>query len=169
MAHSPQDRLTAAKLSGRIYTIDEKAEILFAGIIPAPPHIAATFCISREAPIIRRHRIVSTVQDGAVVAASTSWFSADLAEVAPELLSLERIPEGTAHYIARMTDRTVDFGMDRFCAGTASQGEAVDLDISPDSPVLRGRNWIRDTAGNIIEFGESVTYANRWVSYEYHV
>jgi GntR family transcriptional regulator len=54
-------------------------------------------------------------------------------------------------------------------AGPADEQEANDLGIEPGTPVLRGRHWFYDVDGDVIEYGESVSVAGRWASYEYQV
>lgn len=51
----------------------------------------------------------------------------------------------------------------------ATEEEAADLVVEPGSPVLRGRNWIRDADGEVIEYGEYVSAPGRWETYEYTV
>jgi Transcriptional regulators len=51
----------------------------------------------------------------------------------------------------------------------ATEEEAADLGVEPGSPVLRGRNWIRDADGEVIEYGEYVSAPGRWETYEYTV
>ena len=82
----------------------------------------------RRAGAQARQRSIRRVRDDLQaddkpVSASTSYFRGDLAELAPLLLSTERIREGTFAYIANALKRAVDAWQDQFepTAATAEQ------------------------------------------------
>ncbi|GIJ28304.1 GntR family transcriptional regulator [Micromonospora qiuiae] len=167
MGQSPQDRVMAGRRWGRIYPDGEQARIVSAEVVPAPAHVAEALGVDPDAEVIRRRRI--TYRGDTPVSMSTSWFTGDLAETAPDLLLVERIRSGTPRYIEQQTGRMVRRGRDQFTAGLAAADVAQSLGIAEGSPVLVGRNWFRDQAGNVIEFGEYVSTQGRWQSYEYEV
>ncbi|MFI6514311.1 GntR family transcriptional regulator [Spirillospora sp. NPDC050679] len=165
--NSPKDRIVAAR-TGRPQPGDEHARIVAAELTAAPPQVADALGLPAGAPVIRRHRI--TDRDGAPVSASVSWFDGALAEAAPRLLARERLEGGTPGYIRAATGRAVAGPQtDQFTAAAATEREAADLGIAPGGAVLRGRNWMRDETGAVLEYGEHVSVAGRWVTYEYEI
>src|SRR5262249_35833806 len=113
------------------------------------------------------HRI--TYRGQTPVSSSTSWFVGALAKVAPNLLVAERIRQGTPGYVQQQTGRTLRYGRDQLSAGLADDDVASELQIPKGTPVLIGRNWVRDTGGDVIEFGEYVSVPDRWQTYDYEL
>ncbi|WP_433860101.1 GntR family transcriptional regulator [Streptomyces kronopolitis] len=164
---SARDRFTRMLSTGRIYAPGEYAVITAAELAPAPAHIADTLGIEEGQQAVRRHRITNN-EDGPV-SASTSWFHADLAETVPALLSTDRIPGGTPSAIREATGREARSAEDRMTVGSADAQQAEELGIEVGSPVLIGRNVLRDADGEVIEAGEYVSGAGRWTLYEYEL
>ncbi|GAB1824411.1 GntR family transcriptional regulator [Herbidospora sp. RD11066] len=156
---SPRDRFQAIRLA------DETARIMAAETAAAPEQVADALGLAPGATVIRRHRV--TMKAGRPVSASTSWFDGALAATAPELLVAERITAGTLAYVERRTGRTAVSGRDQQCADTADDHDAEDLGVPLGTTVLRGRNWVYDQEGAVLEYGEYVTVAGRWSTYEY--
>jgi len=129
--------------------------------------VADALRVPADAPVIRRHRI--TYRDDAPVSASTSWLPGELAEVAPRLLSTERIREGTAGYVEDTTGHVVTHALDQDSARAATEQDAADLGVPAGSPVACGRNWWYDSDGGVIEYGERVSIPGRWASHEYEI
>lgn len=165
--HAPKDRFVSIRRTGRIYPPNEHAEIKSAEIVTASEKIADALRVEVGAPVIRRHRV--TYRGETAVSASVSYFSGDLAEAAPRLLEVERIRQGTTGYIEETTGRTVTSGHDQHAAAEATEQDAEDLGVAVGSPVLRGRNWVYDLDGDVIEYGESVATADRWTSYDFEI
>ncbi|MDR8415060.1 GntR family transcriptional regulator [Nonomuraea sp. 3-1Str] len=166
-SHSPTDRAIATRRTGRIYPPDEHAKIKTAALVDANERIADALGLQPGAPVVRRQRV--TYRGDQPVSASTSWFDGQLAEVAPRLLETERILQGTFGYLAEVTGRTIKTVRDQNAADAASEQDIQDLGVPLGSPVLRGRNWVYDGDGNIIEYGEYVSAAQRWQSYEFEI
>jgi GntR family transcriptional regulator len=164
---SARDRFTRMLATGRIYAPGEYAVITVAELAPAPAHIADTLGIEEGQQAVRRHRVTNN-EDGPV-SASTSWFHASLAETVPALLVTERIPGGTPSAIKEATGRVAKSAEDRMTVGTANTEQASDLGIAEGSPVLIGRNVLRDEDGEVIEAGEYVSGPDRWTLYEYEL
>ncbi|WP_066361077.1 GntR family transcriptional regulator [Herbidospora mongoliensis] len=162
---SPRDRFQLVRRIGRMYSPNEAVRIKAAELVAAPEQVADALGLAQGANAIRRHRV--TMNTGTPVSASTSWFDGALAETAPELLVAERIVAGTPVYLERQTGRTATSGRDQQCAGTANEQDAEDLNIAEGTTVLRGRNWVYDQEGAVLEYGEYVTVAGRWSTYEY--
>ncbi|MFJ2774917.1 GntR family transcriptional regulator [Streptomyces sp. NPDC087300] len=165
---SSHDRLSRMLSTGRIYTPGEYAVISVAEVVSAPDHVADTYGIEPGAPVIKRVRVTHN-DEGTPVSASTSWFSADLADAAPELLSTERIPGGTASVILRATDRTAHSADDRMTVDSATADQAEALGLPEGSPIFMGQNTWRDSDGDVIEFGEYFFGPGRWMHYRYEL
>ncbi|MGH3067267.1 MAG: GntR family transcriptional regulator [Streptosporangiaceae bacterium] len=167
MHHAGGDRLHAIAQTGRIYPPREHAEITSTEAMPAPDAIADALGLDIGAEVIRRHRV--TYRDDIPVSASTSWLPGEIAVNAPRLLSTERITEGTAGYIERVTGRAVVRGLDQESARAADRQDADDLGVPIGSPVACGRNWWYDASANIVEYGERVSVPGRWSAHHYQV
>ncbi|MGH3680131.1 MAG: GntR family transcriptional regulator [Natronosporangium sp.] len=164
---TPRDRAVSTRRTGRIYAPGEYAKITSAELVPAPVHVAEVFGVAPDSPVIRRRRV--TYRDEVPMSASTSWFDCRLAETAPQLLSTERITQGTWRYVEEVTERIVSAGRDQLSAAEAAEQESTDLGVALGSSVLRGRNWYLDSDGSVIEYGESVARPDRWSTYEYEI
>ncbi|MFJ8301742.1 GntR family transcriptional regulator [Streptomyces sp. NPDC094447] len=164
---SSHDRLSRMLSTGRIYTPGEYAVISVAELVPAPAHVADTYGIEAGSPVIKRVRV--THNEEGPVSASTSWFSADLAETVPQLLSTERIPGGTTGVILQATGRTAHSADDRMTVSTATADQAEALGLSEGEPVFMGQNTWRDAEGDVIEFGEYFFGKGRWMHYRYEL
>jgi DNA-binding GntR family transcriptional regulator len=166
-SHSPTDRALAIRRTGRIYPPDEHAKIRSASLVDAPAQVADALGSSEGAPVIRRQRV--TYRGDQPVSASISWFDGALAEPAPRLLETDRIVQGTFGYIAEVTGRVIKTTRDQNAADAATEQDAQDLGIPEGSPVLRGRNWVYDGDGQVLEYGEYVSAAGRWQTYEFEI
>ncbi|MGI5213813.1 GntR family transcriptional regulator [Plantactinospora sp. CA-290183] len=167
VGQSPRDRVLSVRRWGRIYPPGEHARIVAAELVDAPEHIAAALGIESGSLVVRRHRV--TYRDETPVSASTSWYAGELAELAPGLLSTDRLKQGTPGYIEQQTGRVARQGRDQFTAALADAAIAADLRVAEHSPVLIGRNWYRDADGEVLEYGEYVSTPERWQTYEYEL
>lgn len=164
---APRDRMLAVRSWGKIYPPGEHARILSADLVAAPEHVADALGVEPGSPVIRRRRV--TYHEETPVSASTSWFAGELADVAPALLLLDRVRQGTPGYVEQQTGRVMGQGRDQMTAALADASISAELAIPEGSPVLIGRNWIRDREGDVIEFGEWVSIPARWATYEYEL
>jgi DNA-binding GntR family transcriptional regulator len=162
-----EDRLRAARSTGRIYPPGEHAAILSAGLVPAPGEIADALGIEPGVPVIRRQRV--TYRGDTPISASVTWLDGSLAEAAPRLLSTERIIAGTVGYIRHATGRDAVRGTDQESARAATAEDAAALGVEEGSPVAIGRNWWYDDTGNVVEYGERVSVPGRWSTHEYAI
>lgn len=165
--HSAFDRVVSIRRTGRIYPSNERARIVLADLVAAPEGVTAALGLEEGAQAIRRQRI--TFRDDTPVSASTSWFAGDLAETSPKLLLTERLTEGTPAYIEATTGRKFASGRNQHSAKSASPEEAENLQVPVGAAVLAGRNWIYDTGGDVVEYGESVAIPERWTSYDFSI
>ncbi|WP_371484905.1 GntR family transcriptional regulator [Kitasatospora sp. NBC_00315] len=155
------DRLEAALATGRIYADGEYAVITNADLTVPPEWVADLLGVEDQGPALRRQRVTHNA-DGEPVSASTSWFSADLAETVPALLLKERIIGGTPSAIEAVTGRRAVASEEASTSAAATQEHAELLGVVADSPVLLSRNVYVDAQGDTIEVGESVAPAGRW-------
>ncbi|WP_242884081.1 GntR family transcriptional regulator [Actinomadura litoris] len=162
-----KDRMLAVRRTGRVYPPDQHAVIKSADLVEAPKHVADALRLEPGARVIRRHRV--TYRERQVLSSSVSWFDGALAETAPRLLETERIRQGTFGYIAEQADRAVKNGQEQKAADAATEQDAEDLGVELGAPVLRGRNWVYDAEGDVLEYGESVAQSGQWASYEYEI
>lgn len=167
VAPAARDRMAAVRQSGKIYPPGEYAKIVAAELVSAPARIAEALGVDPDAEVIRRQRV--TFRNDRPVSVSTSWFAGGLAESAPALLVAERLKQGTPGYIEQQIGRAMSQGRDQVAAGSADAATAAALEVAEGSPVLVGRNWVRDRDGEVIEFGESVAVPERWSTYDYEI
>lgn len=151
------DRVDKSRRTGKVYPTGQHAKITEAVLDKASEQIADALGLEVGDPVIRRVRTTYGT-DGKPVSASTSYFSGHLADKAPLLLGTERIREGTFAYVANILNRTVDAWQDQFEPAKATARQAGQLDLEKGSLILVGRNWVYDEAGDVLEYGESITY-----------
>ena len=159
------DLMRSIRTTGRIYPPNERAVIKSATLVPAPAEIADALGLPPGTEVIRRHRI--TLRDDEPISASITWLDGKLAEVAPRLLTAERILHGTIGYIEEITGRKVARGVDKDSARAATQQDAEDLGVPAGSAVACGRTWWYDADGVALEYGERVSIPGRWSTHEY--
>jgi DNA-binding GntR family transcriptional regulator len=162
--HGAAERVLATRRTGQIYRAEEYARVLSSDLVKAPEEVAAALGLASGEAVIRRLRL--TMSGERVVARSLSWLNGDLAEVAPRLLSTDRIKEGTFAYVEARTGRRVTTAREDVAADTATEDDAAALGVEPGAPVLRGRNWLFDSEGVVLEYGESARPRGTWASYE---
>lgn len=150
------DRVDKSRRTGKVYPTGQYAKITEAVLDEASEQIADALGVRVGSPVIRRVRVTYRA-DGKPVSASTSYFKGSLAERAPLLLSTERIREGTFAYVANTLKRTVDAWQDQFEPAVATAGQANELGLEEGALILVGRNWIYDDAGDVLEYGESIS------------
>jgi len=159
------DDVPAVKQRVPVHPPGEHSRVAAAEVVRAPKWVAEALGVDAGAEVIRRHHV--TYRDATPVAASTSWFDAKLAELAPALLATDRLRQGTTEYVAEQTGRPPGQGREQMAAGVADDATAADLDVSKGSPVLVGRNWVRDRSGAVLEYAETVSVPGRWSTYEW--
>lgn len=151
------DRIGNARQTGKVYPSGQYAKITEAAVDKASAQVADALGLETGSPVIRRARSTYR-EDGKPISASTSYFRGNLASQAPLLLGTERIEAGTFTYVANALKRTVGSWQDQFEPSTASAKQAAQLGIEKGALILVGRNWIYDDAGEVLEYGESISY-----------
>lgn len=156
-----RDRYDRASGTGRIYTDQERAVILDAGLAPATEPVAVALSIETGSPAVRRRRVIHDAEGPAEF--STSWFTAEIGERAPELLKTSRILQGAVHYVAQVTGRRPLAASDRATARLASDEEASALELGPSpAAVLLVHHVVFDEQSEPMEFIEAVYPPGRW-------
>ncbi|GIF09918.1 GntR family transcriptional regulator [Actinoplanes siamensis] len=164
-AQTPADYVRTIQSTGKIYKQGQYARITSAALVPAPDVPAAALGVEPGDMIIQRARVTHN-SDDVPLSASVSYLLGDLAESCPNLLVAERILNGTPGYVAERTGRTLGGTKEQVSAAAATAAQAAELSVPAGSPVLIGRNWIYDTEGGVIEYGESCSVPGRWLTYE---
>ncbi|WP_088281172.1 GntR family transcriptional regulator [Kineosporia sp. A_224] len=149
-----------------VRTATGEPRIVSADVEPRPPaHVAQALGLAAGAAAIRRRQVLAAGE--VPQSASTGWFAADLGAAAPALLLDERVPGGTAAYVARCTGRVLGSGRDEIRIVPADPGTAATLAVDEGSSVLLTRSWVLDRDGGVVEFGECVSVPALPLAYEY--
>lgn len=151
------ERVDKSRRTGKVYPTGQYAKITYAALDQATEQVADALGLKAGSTVIRRVRVTYRADDKPI-SASTSYFKGDLAERAPLLLSTERIREGTFAYVASTLKRTVDAWQDQFEPAAATAEQAAELGLQEGDLILLGRNWIYDDTGDVLEYGESITF-----------
>ena len=150
---------------GKIYGVDERAEIRASGIVLAPAIPAEALGVEPGSQVVRRERL--TYRSGVPISMSVSWFRGESAQVAPKLLSTERLPGGTFAYLAQARGLLVTSGREQVEVGRADASEAEALQIDQGDPVLRSRTWFYADSGEVIEYGEASHPSGQRLSHDF--
>jgi hypothetical protein len=110
---SGPDRLQMLRATGSGFRPGETVEIISAGLVPAPGHVAEALQVDEGAEVVQRRRVYR--DDDGVVAVSTSWLAGQLAEAAPELLEVGPLPKMTFGLIDCWTWRGSPNCRERLC------------------------------------------------------
>lgn len=168
---SSRDRIAVARRTGHMTGPGESSRIVSAELVAAPEHVARALGLPPGSEVVARRRV--SLMDGRPVQRSVSYLPGELAALAPDLLSADRIPGGTVGALAR-TGRHVVRGVEQFAVPwqghpprSATEDEAADLEIEPGTPILAGRNTWYDEHGAALEYGESATVPGRWQTLEW--
>lgn len=163
-----EDRYVRSRQTGHIYLPNERAQILRAEVVDAPAHVAQSLGVEPCVPVVRRQRL--TLRDDEPVELSTSWFAGDLAEVAPRLLEVERIIEGTLSYVEAATGRTATLARDRVSARLATSEERELLALPDPCAVVITHHTVVDANELVLDYSESVGPPDSWtVEHEYPI
>jgi DNA-binding GntR family transcriptional regulator len=144
--------LQRARRTGPIYPNGHYARIVHASLAPASPEVAAALAIDTGLPVIQRRRITNAA-DGTPLATSTSYFTADLADRCPALLSVERLPQGTTLYVEQQTGRAAtSIAATVSCrpGGSQPNSDAQYLQLPPDTYLLALSTTTYDAHGTTI-------------------
>jgi len=156
---------------GAQYTAGESVNITDTAITAASDYVADGLRLPVGASVMVRRRVIMSEQ-GAPVEIATSWWPAELADVAPRLLVPETLGGiGSVRYVESVTGRIASYARDRISARLATGREAQDLGMpgSPQ-PVLVYRHTVFDSDDVPLEFAEAVYPPGAWsVEEEYPI
>jgi len=158
------------RAQGAQYASDESMELLEAGIVDGPDHVADALGLERGARVMVRRRLISRQGSGPAEVA-TSWWPASLAELAPRLLETVSLGGiGSVRYVESTTGRTAAYARDQVSARLATAEEAQLLQLGGTSAVLAYRHHVYDSSDAILEYAESVYPPDVWsVEQEYPI
>ncbi|MGQ0843475.1 MAG: GntR family transcriptional regulator [Sporichthyaceae bacterium] len=156
-----RERYDRAREHGGMYGENETMRLLSAEMVTAPDYVVDALGLPADGSAIRRTRLITSSVDGPVELA-TSWFSADLAEVAPGLLELKGLRGGTAKYIAEVTDLDPSYARDQVMARLATAEERRHLELPRPAAVLVHWLILSGPDDRPVEFDEGVYPQARW-------
>lgn len=164
LARTAGERYRTAVNTGQVCTAGEYAEILSAERAPAPEDVATALGVEAGEMVARRHRV--TFEGEHPAATSQSWFTGEVADLAPRLLRRERIREGTTRYVEMQTGRRPHTGRDWWTARLATDEELELLRLEGPEAVLVTRHvaWCEEERPLTYEVGIAV--AGRWARTE---
>ena len=156
-----RDRYQRVRDAGRIYGPGERAEIVEVGFAPLPAWVAGEFGKGDGLNGIRRVRVTSSDDEPAEL--SISWFEANLADAAPQLLEQRRIRSGTVAYVERATERKAVYARDWISARLATATERRLLGLAGKAAaVLAVRHAVYDGQDRPLECVEASYPPDRW-------
>jgi len=162
-----QDRYRQTRRTGRIYTSQERAEIVAAELVPAPGDVAAALGLQLADDVVRRHRITYLGDEPGT--SSTSWFSAEVGRLAPSLLLRERIRQGTGRYVEEMTGRRLSHGQDQVLARLATAEEAHELRLPMPAAVCESRHLAWDHQGQPVTYEVGLARPGHAATYTFEI
>ena len=158
-------RLASTHARGLIYGVNERATIRTSEVVDAPQRVIDALGLAEGARVVRRERVI--LRDDRPQTLSVSWLPADHIDQAPELLTTNRIRQGTFAYLAAMIGQTVTGGREQVCADQATEDQAAALGIEVGAAVMLTRTWYMVEDGSPIEYGEAVHPAGHWLSHDF--
>lgn len=159
------DRLRMVRAGGSAVRPGERVEILGAALCPAPAEVAEALGVEAGAEVIRRRR--RYVDEGGVMAVSTSWLPSGFAERAPELLRKEPLPMMTFGLIEERTGRRAVRRRDTVSLTLVTEDVAGPLELSVGTPTLTWINHYWDQHGEVTEYATDHLGPGRLLSAEY--
>ncbi len=164
-ARRTSDYLRAIRPTGKICAGGSYARITAAELVQAGEPIAAALGVKPGEQVIRRSRSTFNSQD---VPRSASSATSPACSPRPRRSCWWRTGSRRGPPATSPSRPGARSGAPRsnWRPGAASEHQAADLTVAPGSPVLLGRHWIHDDAGEVIEYGESCSVAGRWLTFE---
>jgi GntR family transcriptional regulator len=156
-----RERYERARELGTMYGRGESLSFVATEVCPAPPHVIEALSLRMGDAAIRRARLL-TGSGGRPIELSTSWFSAELAEVAPGLLRPRGLPGGTSKYLMGITGRAAAYARDQAAARLATDDECDMLGLDPPAAVLVYRLTVFAADDSPLQFDESTYPPQQW-------
>ena len=158
-------RLASTHARGLIYGVNERAVIRSSELVDAPRNVAAALGLAEGTVVVRRERVI--LRDDSPRSLSVSWLPSAQLDQAPELLTTNRIRQGTFAYLAAAIGQTVTSGREQISADQATEDQAAALGVEVGTAVMLTRTWYFVEDGTPIEYGEAVHPAGRWLSHDF--
>lgn len=162
---SGSDCLQLQRATGSGFRPGERVEIVSAGLVPAPAHIAEALGLDEGAQVVRRQR--RYLDDEGVITLSTSWLPGELAESAPALAVPEALPKMTFGLIEERTGRRAVRRRDVVCVQPVPEGAAALLHVEAGTLALTMSNYYWDQHGSVTEYATDFMGAGRQLTAEY--
>lgn len=159
------DRLALLRIGGTGFRPGERTEVLRAELVAAPEQVAYALGVEVGANAVERQRIYH--DDHGVVALSTSWLPAGLADVAPELIQTAPLPKMTFGLVEERTGRRAVRRRDVVTLRLVSADDAALLQVEPATSVLTMTNTYWDQHGEVTEYAEDLLGPGRELAAEY--
>lgn len=125
-----QERLARARRTGSLWRAGETTSGHQAEIVPAPDEVARALDIAPATPVIRRSRVFS--DRTGIVAHSTSWIRADVAQSVPEVMVADRMPRLWQELYEERTGHRIVSRQDEVEARVATEDDLRLLGAEPD-------------------------------------
>lgn len=162
-----RDRYALLRQTGKFHQANERSTIAESRLVIAPAEVRQALNLPENSEAIKRHRI--TTRDDQIIEISTSWFPPDLAEIAPLLLSTERIPSGTATYVSQQTGRQLAHGQETTYARLATSAECEELGRKRPLAVLVTEHVACDRQGEPVTYEVGLAPPGHRVTYNYDI
>lgn len=156
-----RERYERARDLGTMYGAAESVEFVATEIVAGPEHVVEALQVPAGSQVVRRTRLLRG-EGGRPIELSTSWFTAQLAEQAPRLLTPERLFGGTGKYIAEITGRQSEYARDQVAARLATADECQLLELADPAAVLAYRLTAFDHSDLPIQFDDAIYPPDRW-------
>ncbi|MEV0237538.1 GntR family transcriptional regulator [Nonomuraea sp. NPDC050786] len=159
------DRLTMLRATGDGLRQGERTEIISAGLVPAPAHVADALDIEPGDQVVRRRR--AYYDDQGTVALSTSWLPAAFAGPAPELVRAEPLPRMTFGLVEERTGRKAVRRRDVVTIRPVPEEASETLGVEAGTPTLTMTNFYWDQFGEVTEYAQDFLGPGRDLSADY--
>lgn len=160
-----RERYARARDLGTMYGAAESVEFVATGIVTATGPVCDALLLPAGSLAVRRVRLLRG-DSGRPIELSTSWFTTDLADVAPGLLEPQRLLGGTAKYIAEVTGRVSEYARDHVAARLATAEERRLLELARPAAVLAYRLVTYDAGDVPVQFDEASYPPDRWALHQ---
>jgi DNA-binding GntR family transcriptional regulator len=155
-----RERYERARDLGSMYSVAESVQFLATEVVAGPVHVLEALRLASGSDVIRRARLLRAHNGPTEL--STSWFSGQLAQRAPQLLVPQRLRGGTAKYLTEITGREPVYARDQVAARLASAQERQLLELPDPAAVLTYRLTVYDARDLPIQFDEAVYPPDHW-------
>ncbi|KAB1112428.1 GntR family transcriptional regulator [Micromonospora aurantiaca] len=155
-----RDRYGRARKDQRLLTSHLRHEIVFAGRVPVPAHIAEVMDIEAGTEIVVRRRNLYDRETGKPEEIGASYIPADFA-AGTYLEEPTVVPKGLFLCVEDLSGKRYTTARDQWVARLPTADEAAALALPMGAPVMHVIHTARAEDGSILEVSESVWPADR--------